>query len=236
MARLQPSAPLLGVGSKDATFEAVPNTPNATTLKYTTPTEAKDQHDIVAAATDFINSPANDGTCTPVSLNFKHLCTAVIIKTGATMTEGIIKSVSITNVKNSGSYDMVSSTWSLTDSKANYTVSPEFATSGSTDNGTDLNAGESTLMLLPQTLGADSKLEVIFHDNISGRDRPLSASLDGAEWLMGKTVTYRLSITPEYELNIDNVSEFVDAHYVIEPIKISLSNLDSNTNGHSPPK
>lgn len=214
---------------KDATFEAVPNTPNATTLKYTTPTEAKDQHDIVAAATDFINSPANDGTCTPVSLNFKHLCTAVIIKTGATMTEGIIKSVSITNVKNSGSYDMVSSTWSLTDSKANYTVSPEFATSGSTDNGTDLNAGESTLMLLPQTLGADSKLEVIFHDNISGRDRPLSASLDGAEWLMGKTVTYRLSITPEYELNIDNVSEFVDAHYVIEPIKISLSNLDSNT-------
>lgn len=46
---------------------------------------------------------------------------------------------------------------------------------------------------------------------------------------MGKTVTYRLSITPEYELNIDNVSKFVDAHYVIEPIKIRLSNLESNT-------
>ena len=213
----------------DATFDAVPNTPNATTLKYTTPAEAKNQRDLVAAATKFIDSPANNGTCTPVSLNFEHLCTAVIIKTGATMTEGIIKSVSITNVKNSGSYDMVSSTWSLTDSKANYTVSPEFATSGSTANGTDLNAGESTLMLLPQTLGADSELKVEFHDNISGRDRTLSASLDGAEWPMGKTVTYRLSITPEYELNIDNVSEFVDAHYVIEPIKIRLSNLESNT-------
>ena len=46
---------------------------------------------------------------------------------------------------------------------------------------------------------------------------------------MGKTVTYRLSITPEYELNIDSVSKFVDAHYVIEPIKIRLSNLESNT-------
>lgn len=212
---------------KDA-FQAVPNTPKATTLQYTTPTEAKNQHDIVAAATDFIDSPANDGTCTPVSLNFEHLCSAVIIKTGATMTEGIIKSVSITNVKNSGSYDMVSSTWSLTDSKANYTVSPEFATSGSTANGTDLNAGESTLMLLPQTLGADSKLEVKFQDNISGKDRILSASLDGAEWPMGKTVTYRLSITPEYELKFTSTPDIVDAHYDIIPIKVNTKYVTGN--------
>ena len=213
----------------DATFEAVPNTPNATTLKYTTPAEAKNQRDLVAAATDFIDSPANNGTCTPVSLNFKHLCTAVIIKTGETMTAGTIKSVSLKGVKNSGTYDMVNSAWTLTDSKADFTISPNQATTSTTPNGTDLNAGESTFMLLPQTLGADSKLEVEFHDNISGKDRILSASLNGAEWPMGKTVTYRLSITPEYELNIDNVSEIVDAHYVIEPIKIRLSNLESNT-------
>ena len=213
----------------DATFEAVPNTPNATTLKYTTPAEAKNQHDIVAAATDFIDSPANDGTCTPVSLNFKHLCTAVIIKTGKQMTAGTIKSVSLKGVKNSGTYDMVNSKWTLNNSTADFTISPNQATTSTTPDGTDLNAGESTFMLLPQTLGADSKLEVIFHDDISGNDRKLSASLTGAEWPMGKTVTYRLSITPEYELNIDNVSEFVDAHYVIEPIKIRLSNLESNT-------
>lgn len=205
-------------------FQAVPNTPNETTLQYTTPTEAKNQRDLVAAATDFIDSPANDGTCTPVSLNFKHLCTAVIIKTGATMTEGIIKSVSITNVKNSGSYDMVSSKWSLTDSKANYTVSPEFATSGSTADGTKLNSEDATFMLLPQKLGADSKLEVEFQDNISGNNRILSASLDGAEWLMGKTVTYRLSITPEYELKFTSEPEEQDAHYVVYPINIKVDN------------
>lgn len=213
----------------DATFEAVPNTPNATTLKYTTPAEAKNQRDLVAAATDFIDSPTNNGTCTPVSLNFKHLCTAVIIKTGATMTEGTIKSVSLKGIKNSGTYDMVNSAWTLNNSTADFTISPNKETTGATPNGTDLNAGESTFMLLPQKLGADSKLEVVFHDNISGRDRTLTASLNGAEWPIGKTVTYRLSITPEYELNIDNVSEFVDAHYVIEPIKIRLSNLEPNT-------
>lgn len=206
----------------DAAFQSVPNSPNATTLQYTTPAEAKNQRDLVAAATGFISNPSNDATCTPVGLQFKHLCTAVIIKTGEQMTAGTIKSVSLKGVKNSGTYDMVGSAWTLTDSKADFTISPNQATTSTTPNGTDLNAGESTFMLMPQTLGADSKLEVAFHDNISGKDRILSASLNGAVWPMGKTVTYRLSITPEYELKFTSEPKVQDAHYVIYPIKIKV--------------
>lgn len=209
-------------------FQAVPNTPNATTLQYTTPTEAKNQRDLVAAATDFMESPANDGTCTPVSLNFKHLCTAVIIKTGEQMTAGNIQSVSLKGIKNSGTYDMVGSEWTLNNSTADFTISPNKETTGATPNGTDLNAGESTFMLLPQKLGADSKLEVVFHDNISGRDRTLTASLNGAEWPMGKTVTYRLSITPEYELKFTSTPDRVDAHYDIIPIKVNTEYVQGN--------
>lgn len=208
----------------DASFQSVPNNPNATTLQYTTPAEAKNQRDIVAAATGFISNPSNDATCTPVGLQFKHLCTAVIIKTGETMTAGTIKSVSLKGVKNSGTYDMVGSVWTLSGNTTDFTISPNQATTSTTPNGTDLNAGESTFMLLPQTLGADSKLEVAFHDNISGRDRILSASLNGAEWPMGKTVTYRLSITPEYELKFVTEPTLQDAHYVIYPIKIKVDN------------
>ena len=206
----------------DAAFQSVPNNPNATTLQYTTPAEAKNQRDIVAAATGFISNPSNDATCTPVGLQFKHLCTAVIIKTGEQMTAGTIKSVSLKGVKNSGTYDMVNSVWTLNGTTTDFTISPNQATTSTTPNGTNLNAGESTFMLLPQTLGADSKLEVAFHDNISGRDRILSASLNGAEWPMGKTVTYRLSITPEYELKFTSESKVQDAHYVIYPIKIKV--------------
>ena len=212
----------------DAAFQSVPNSPNATTLQYTTPAEAKNQRDLVAAATGFISNPSNDATCTPVGLQFKHLCTAVIIKTGETMTAGTIKSVSLKGVKNSGTYDMVSSAWTLNNTTTDFTISPNQATTSTTPNGTDLNAGESTFMLLPQTLGADSKLEVAFHDNISGNDRILSASLNGAEWPMGKTVTYRLSITPEYELKFTSESKVQDAHYVIYPIKIKV---DKNLKG-----
>ena len=212
----------------DAAFQSVPNSPNATTLQYTTPAEAKNQRDLVAAATGFISNPSNDATCTPVGLQFKHLCTAVIIKTGETMTAGTIKSVSLKGVKNSGTYDMLNSVWTLNNSTADFTISPNQATTCTTPNGTYLNAGESTFMLLPQTLGADSKLEVAFHDNISGKDRILSASLNGAVWPMGKTVTYRLSITPEYELKFTSESKVQDAHYVIYPIKIKV---DKNLKG-----
>lgn len=212
----------------DATFQSVPNNPNATTLQYTTPAEAKNQRDIVAAATGFISNPSNDATCTPVGLQFKHLCTAVIIKTGEQMTAGTIKSVSLKGVKNFGTYDMVSSVWTLSGNTTDFTISPNQATTSTTPNGTNLNAGESTFMLLPQTLGADSQLEVIFHDNISGRDRTLTASLNGAEWPMGKTVTYRLSITPEYELKFVTEPTLQDAHYVIYPITIKADKLGSN--------
>lgn len=194
---------------------------NKTTIKYTVPAELSKQRDFVAAATGYNASPAG-GVCAPVSLQFKHLCTAVVVKTGATMAPGTIKSVTVTNVRNSGTYDMLRSAWTLNDATTSYTVSPNMATGSTTAEGTKLNADDATFMLLPQTLGADSKLEVMFHDNISGRDRLLTASLNGAEWPMGKTVTYRLSITPEYELEFTSEPQVQDAHYVIYPIKIKV--------------
>lgn len=200
---------------------------NKTTIKYTVPAELSKQRDLVAAATGYNASPAG-GVCAPVSLQFKHLCTAVVVKTGATMAPGTIKSVTVTNVRNSGTYDMLRSAWTLNDATANYTVSPDMATGSTTAEGTKLNADDATFMLLPQTLGADSKLEVMFHDNISGRDRLLTASLNGAEWPMGKTVTYRLSITPEYELEFTSEPQVQDAHYVIYPITIKAENLGAN--------
>lgn len=209
----------------DATLDESPIYPqenvNMTTLKYTASTDLTKQRDLVAAATGELN---NSTTGAPVNLQFKHICTAVIIKTGETMAEGTIKSVKITNVRNSGTYDMATAAWDLNETKADYTVSPDLPTTGATADGTKLNAEDATFMLLPQTLGADSKLEVEFHDNISGNDRTLSASLKGAEWPMGKTVTYRLSITPEYELKFVTEPTLQDAHYVIYPITIKVDN------------
>lgn len=206
-------------------FEESPISPiidaNKTTIKYTVPTDASKQRDIMAAATDYMSNPATGATCSPVGLQFKHLCTAVIIKTGSDITDGSIKSVKITKVKKSGTYDMTTSTWTLDNATADYSISPDFATGGRPD-GTKIHNDDAAFMMLPQTLGAESKLEVVFHDNISGNDRPLTASLNGAVWPMGKTITYRLSITPEYDLKFITEPTLQDAHYIIYPIKIKV--------------
>ena len=78
-------------------------------------------------------------------------------------------------------------------------------------------------MMLPQTLPAGATVEVVF-TNASGVDRTLSASIAGSEWKMGTTVTYKLSVTPEYELEFVSQPKAQDAHYVIYPITIKCDN------------
>lgn len=197
---------------------------NKTTIRYTAPLDAAKQRDLVAAATGYMDNPKSGETCSPVELQFKHLCTAVMIKTG-NVADGTIKSVKITNVKKSGTYDMTTSAWTLNNATANYYITPNKATTSATPDGTPLYSDDAAFMLLPQTLGAESKLEVVFHDNISGNDRTLSASLNGAVWPMGKTVTYKLSITPEYTLEFTTEPQVQDAHYVVYPITINSKEL-----------
>lgn len=195
---------------------------NKTTIRYTAPLDAAKQRDLVAAATGYMDNPKSGETCSPVKLQFKHLCTAVMIKTGNNMADGTVKSVKITNVKKSGTYDMTTSAWTLDDATDDYSITPNKATTSATPDGTPLYNNDAAFMLLPQTLGAESKLEVEFHDNISGNDRTLSASLNGAVWPMGKTVTYILSITPEFGLEFVTEPRVQDAHYIIYPIKIKV--------------
>ena len=197
---------------------------NKTSLRYTTPDDVSKHRDLLVAYTGFMDNPSSGTTCTPVTLHFQHICAAVVIKTGKDIAPGTIKSVKITNVRNSGTYDMATSKWNLNSQTTNYYVEPYLATSYNTPNGTTVTGEDATFLLLPQTLGSNSKLEVVFHDDIYNKDRTLTASLSGAEWPMGKTVTYRLSITPEYELNFTSEPEVQDAHYVIYPINIKVDN------------
>ena len=180
----------------------------------------------MAAYTGYMSNPGTGSTCAPVNLQFKHLCTAVRILTGAEMTNGSIQSVKITNVHKSGTYDMATSKWTLDGETTDYSIAPNYTTTTTTPNGTILYNGEAAFMLLPQTLGKDSKLEVVYKDKNSGKERTISASLNGAEWPMGKTVTYRLSISPYYELEFTEDPGLQDAHYVICPIKIRSKYLE----------
>ncbi len=199
----------------DADGLTTPSSPTSTFLEYTVPDAAAGQKDIVVATTNEIQGDNNAA----VPLTFKHICTAVRFAVGSQMQPGQIKSVALKGVKNAGTYDMAAGNWSLGDATVDFSQTLNKETTGTETDGDAITTSEGTFMMLPQTLPAGATVEVVFV-NANNEERTLTASIGNTEWKMGTTVTYKLSITPEYELEFVSQPEVQDAHYVIYPITI----------------
>lgn len=205
----------------DANGLTTPSTPQSTVLAYTVPKEATAQKDIVVATTEEIQGDNNKA----VPLTFKHICTAVRFVVGSQMQPGSIKSVALEGVKNVGTYDMAAGTWTLGGDLTDFSQDLNKTTTGNETDGDMITSAEGTFMMLPQTLPDGAKVKVVF-TNASGDDRTLTASIGNTEWTMGTTVTYKLSITPEYEMNIEVPSEAQDAHYISFSITVNVKDYD----------
>lgn len=193
--------------SPDATPDAL------NTLEYTVPDAAADQKDLVVAS----NTTATAGNS--VELTFKHICTAIKFVVGDEMQPGTIKSVALKGIQNTGTYNMTSG-WTNMSGSAYYTQTLNKETTGNESVGAEITTTEGTFMMLPQTLPADASVEVVFHSNATNTDRILSAPIGGTEWPQGKTVAYKLTITPDYDMSITCERDKVDAHVDIEEITI----------------
>lgn len=207
----------------DAGGLTTPSSPQEESLAYTVPEAAADQKDIVVATTNEIRGDNNAA----VPLSFKHICTAVRFAVGSQMQPGSIKSVALKDVKNAGTYDMATGNWSLGDATVDFSQTLNKETTGTEANGDAITSEQGTFMMLPQRLPAGATVEVVFA-NANNEERTLTASIGNTEWTMGTTVTYKLSITPEYELEFSDIPTEVDAHYDIIPIKINAKDVEGN--------
>ena len=207
----------------DAGGLTTPSSPQDKSLAYTVPDAAADQKDIVVATTNEI--PGNNNAAVPLS--FKHICTAVRFAVGSQMQPGFIKSVALEGVKKAGTYDMATGNWSLGDATVDFSQTLNKETTGTEANGDAITSEQGTFMMLPQRLPAGATVEVVFA-NANNEERTLTASIGNTEWTMGTTVTYKLSITPEYELEFSDIPTEVDAHYDIIPIKINAKDVEGN--------
>lgn len=199
----------------------VPTAPTSTTLSYSVPDDATAQQDIVVATTEKIIGNYNN----VVPLAFDHICTAVKFVVGKQMQPGTIKSVSLEGVKYAGSYDMATGQWSLTSDSKSFTQTLDKGMTGGETEGSEITATEGTFMMLPQTLPNGAKVEVVFKDGVTGKSRTLEAPIAGMEWPQGKTVTYKLSITPEYEFILSDEDKVLDAHYEIFKTNLIVSGV-----------
>lgn len=201
---------------------AAPTRPNNMTFTYTVPTDATEQQDLVVA------NESHEGDFNQVvSLPFQHICTAVKFVVGEQMQAGTITSVALKDVRYAGSYDMTTGQWSLTDEQKSFSQTLNKRTTGSEIENTEITPADGTFMMLPQTLPAGASVEVVFQDRATGSEHTLSATIGGTEWPMGSTVTYKLSITPEYEFKLDDTDKdkVLDAHFEIFKTNLIVSGV-----------
>ena len=204
-------------------FSSVPTTPESTELVYTVPESVSEQRDLlVAVSEDDIQGNHNQA----VALDFRHILTAVKFEVGSQMQPGTIKSVALKGVIGGGTYDMASGKWELDAPGAEFTQTLNKLMSGSETNGSEITTADGFFMMVPQTLPENAYVEVVFNDGISSEDRTLTANIGESDWPQGMTVTYKLSISPEYELEFTSEPELQDAHYVIYPIHIKAGHID----------
>lgn len=201
----------------------MPATPASTHLSsYTVPQDVAEQRDILVATTEELSGNYNQA----VPLTFEHICTAIKFETGSQMQPGSIRSVTLKGVKTTGAYDMASGKWTLTEDVGNYTQELAKTMTGTETPGSEVTTDAQTFMMLPQTLSDGATVEVVFVDGTTGTERTLSASIAGMEWPQGTTVTYRISITPEYEFNLSD-ERTLDAHYEIYKTNLVVSGVPS---------
>lgn len=160
------------------------------TIRYTAnTTDFSKQPDLIVAKSEnnaFTSSTANKA----VDLSFSHALTAITFSISADMIPGTVKSITVSGVYGQGDYDFSNASWVSLASPSTYAITP---------NDSSVNAGESkaltdknsALMMIPQPLGADAKVSMVFNDG--KKDKTVSFSLNGTSWEAGKHITYVLS-------------------------------------------
>lgn len=220
-------------GCEGLTPPVKPDNGNAApSFSYTVPADAANQTDLLAYATEEMSGATN----TSVPLSFRHICTAVQFVVGKEMQPGSIKTIRLKGVRNSGTYSF-DTDWALGETTAEFVHNVNKDVSVSTPDDTEKeNITDDTdcFIMLPQTLPDGASVEIVFHDNTTGTDRTLTASIAGQEWPQGKRVKYNISISPDYKFEFSELTDIdgspkLDAHYDKCKIKIKASKTNGNS-------
>ena len=172
------------------------------TIRYTANTDFSKQPDLIVAKSEsnaFTSSTANKA----VSLSFSHALTAITFSISADMIPGTVKSITVSGVYGQGDYDFSNASWASWDKPSTYAIEL---------NDASVNAGESkaltdkksALMMIPQKLGPNAKVSMVFNDGAI--DKTVSFSLDSTSWDAGKHITYVLSSSKITTLNMGSLT------------------------------
>ena len=143
-----------------------------------------------------------------VDLHFSHALTAVTFAVGKDMVPGKISKITVRGVKGEGDYNIATNTWNTDGvaADAKYTIDNLGPNGDGTITGEKdvaLTNNDQTLLMIPQVLGSDAEVEIVF-DNDNGA-KTLTASLSGTSWEAGHSIIYKLSASEVTTLSLGNI-------------------------------
>ncbi len=171
------------------------------TIRYTANTDFSMQPDLIVAKSEnntFTSKTANKA----VGLSFSHALTAITFSIGADMIPGMVKSIKVSGVYGQGDYDFSTGKWIHLANPSTYVIKLDAPVEAGESKA--LTDKTSALMMIPQDLGADAKVSMVFNDD--AKDKTVSFSLDGTSWTAGKHITYVLSSSKITTLNMGSLT------------------------------
>ena len=164
-------------------------TPGAPMFSYTVPAAVADQTDLLTASSVDVAGVLH----APAPLAFRHALTAVRFETGTDLLPGTVTKITLKGVYGTATHRIGESTWSGHSGTKDFAQTLAVVTPDPNVAGTEITQPSATFMMIPQTLPANAKIEVVYTDKLTNTQRTLTASIAGKAWPMGKTVTYRIS-------------------------------------------
>lgn len=195
------------------------------TIHYTANTvDLSKQPDLIVAKSEsnaFTSKTANKA----VNLSFSHALTAITFSISADMIPGTVKSITVSGVYGQGDYDLSKASWvPLANSSSTYAITLNASVkAGESKALTDKN---SALMMIPQDLGPNAKVSMVFNDG--AKDKTVSFSLDGTSWKAGNHITYVLSSSKITTLKMGSL-DYPDGWKSVSQIRTAYDPNDPNS-------
>ena len=171
------------------------------TIRYTANTDLSKQPDLIVAKSEsnaFTSSTANKA----VGLSFSHAFTAITFSISADMIPGTVKSITVSGVYGQGDYDFSNASWASLAAPSTYAITLNASVKAGESKA--LTGKTSALMMIPQNLGANAKVSMVFNDG--SKDKTVTFSLNGTSWTAGKHITYVLSSSKITTLNMGSLT------------------------------
>ena len=219
------------------TNEASVSYSTAPTFTYTVPDNPDAQRDLlygtssaiaISTYTERTTGAVDDRT---VAMTFEHILTAVRFAQGNMPVGTVVKSVTISGVKNKGTYTPGTGWGSSQSGSASYELTVNWPVTEYSPTNVYIDGG-NVLFLMPQTVPDDATLSVVLNDGAS--DHTLTATLTGDMWSPGYTVTYKITIgkvASNYYLVIDTGDSGSEVLTPTADATTSSNKYSQNTSG-----